>query len=292
MEAWLAQLEMETDPPVPTLINNSYHQYHHSETIEASFDEDIAVMLGEDFPYTLPIENNNKNDDNDYNIIMGSNVQEKQRCKNKEMTEKQAECGGTKRKRRPDQVQDHIIAERKRRELLSQMFISLSTMVPGLKKVDKTSVLGEAITYIKKLQERVKILEEVAAKRTIESMVVVKKSQIIVDDNDGDGNESSSDVDDNSASNNNGSLPEIEIKMSEKTLLLRVHCEQQRGTLRKLMAEIHKHEMNITNFSVIPFENLTLEIAIVAQMEKGFNKNVEDFARTIRSVVQMERNTS
>lgn len=36
---------------------------------------------------------------------------------------------------RSSQTQDHIIAERKRREKLSQRFIALSAIVPGLKKV-------------------------------------------------------------------------------------------------------------------------------------------------------------
>lgn len=37
--------------------------------------------------------------------------------------------------RPPSHTQDHIIAERKRREKLSQRFIALSAIVPGLKKV-------------------------------------------------------------------------------------------------------------------------------------------------------------
>ena len=50
-------------------------------------------------------------------------------------------CEGTKRNNigfshnRLSQPQDHIIAERKRREKLSQRFIALSALVPGLKKV-------------------------------------------------------------------------------------------------------------------------------------------------------------
>lgn len=36
---------------------------------------------------------------------------------------------------RLSQTQDHIIAERKRREKLSQRFIALSAIIPGLKKV-------------------------------------------------------------------------------------------------------------------------------------------------------------
>lgn len=37
--------------------------------------------------------------------------------------------------RTPLQAQDHVVAERKRRENLGQLFISLSKAVPGLKKV-------------------------------------------------------------------------------------------------------------------------------------------------------------
>lgn len=52
---------------------------------------------------------------------------------------------GTKRlnpSTRLSQTQDHIMAERKRREKLSQRFIALSAIVPGLKKVQNyTSML-------------------------------------------------------------------------------------------------------------------------------------------------------
>lgn len=37
--------------------------------------------------------------------------------------------------RNPIQVQDHVLAERKRREKLAQRFISLSSLLPDLKKV-------------------------------------------------------------------------------------------------------------------------------------------------------------
>lgn len=50
-------------------------------------------------------------------------------------------CKAKKKKkvriRRPSQVQHHIITERKRREQLNQFFITLSGMVPGIKRVTK-----------------------------------------------------------------------------------------------------------------------------------------------------------
>ena len=43
--------------------------------------------------------------------------------------------------RNPIQAQEHVMAERKRREKLSQRFVALSAMVPGLKKVPQLSKL-------------------------------------------------------------------------------------------------------------------------------------------------------
>ncbi|XP_052626745.1 transcription factor bHLH25-like [Lactuca sativa] len=57
------------------------------------------------------------------------------------------------------QAQDHVLAERKRREKLNRNFISLSSLIPKLKKMDKESVLEDASIYIKEHQDRVKELE-------------------------------------------------------------------------------------------------------------------------------------
>jgi len=40
----------------------------------------------------------------------------------------------------PGPVQDHIIAERRRREKINQRFIELSTVIPGLKKVSSVTI--------------------------------------------------------------------------------------------------------------------------------------------------------
>ncbi|KAG6409082.1 hypothetical protein SASPL_132114 [Salvia splendens] len=58
----------------------------------------------------------------------------------------------------------HSLAEKKRREKLSQRFVALSALIPGLKKMDKASILGDAIEHMKGLEERVKGLEERARK--------------------------------------------------------------------------------------------------------------------------------
>ncbi|KAI9089535.1 hypothetical protein K1719_029140 [Acacia pycnantha] len=63
----------------------------------------------------------------------------------------------TKKSRSSSETLDHIImSERKRRQELSEKFIALSATIPGLEKIDKSSVLSEAIDYLKKLKERVR----------------------------------------------------------------------------------------------------------------------------------------
>ncbi|KAE8694057.1 putative Mitochondrial editing factor 22 [Hibiscus syriacus] len=93
-------------------------------------------------------------------------------------------------------AQDRILAERKRREKLSQRLIALSAIIPGLKKMDKASVLGDAIKYVKQLQEH-------------------EESSSCEENSDGQ----SSDV----------ALPEIEARFSDDDVLIRIHCEKQQG---------------------------------------------------------------
>ncbi|KAJ9170489.1 hypothetical protein P3X46_018594 [Hevea brasiliensis] len=180
--------------------------------------------------------------------------------------------------RSPLHAQDHVIAERKRREKLSQRFIALSAVVPGLKKMDKASVLGDAIKYLKNLQERVKTLEEQAAKKTMESVVFVKKSQVYVDDESSSTNEKSDGCSDQP-------LPEIEARVSDKDVLIRVHCEKQKGCLLKILSELEKLHLNVINSSVLPFGNSTLDVTFVAQMDVDFSMTVKDLVRNLRQVL-------
>lgn len=124
--------------------------------------------------------------------------------------------------------------------------------------MDKASVLGDAIKYVKQLQERVNILEEQTKKRTVESVVFVKKSQVSAD------NQDSSSWDQNF---DGQALPEIEVRVSEKDVLIRIHCENQKGVLVKTLSEIEKlGYLSVVNTSALPFGNSTLDITIIAQV--------------------------
>ncbi|KAK6916341.1 Myc-type, basic helix-loop-helix (bHLH) domain [Dillenia turbinata] len=184
---------------------------------------------------------------------------------------------GTKN-RSPLNVQDHIVAERKRREKLNQRFITLSQLLPGLKKKDKATVLEGTIKRMKELEERVKTLEEEAARTTIEPMIVLKKSQVSGDDE----SSSSEDIPDDYVEN---SLPEIEARISDKDILINIYCENQKGLAVKITDEIEKQKLFISNSWIMPFGNSFLTITVVAQMEEGFSMGVKDLVKNLKKAI-------
>ncbi|GFP87527.1 transcription factor bhlh19 [Phtheirospermum japonicum] len=158
------------------------------------------------------------------------------------------------RTRQPEQVYEHILAERRRREQLSQLFIALSAIVPGLKKTDKTSILGDAIEYLKNLKQRVQNLEQKSArKQAMDSGVTVKKSQLFVEDEE----ESKSGGSDE---------PEIEVRVVNNNILIRIHCGKQKGILANLLAKVESLNMVVVNTNVTPFGNSALDITIIAEV--------------------------
>lgn len=134
--------------------------------------------------------------------------------------------------------------------------------------MDKASVLGDAIKYLKQLQEKVKNLEEqINRKRTMESVVYVKKYELCAHDAD----YSSSNENISGAGTGepviNEPLPEIEARLSEKNVLIRIHCEKRKGILDKTLAEIEKLEhLSVTNSSVMSFGSSVLDMTIIAEV--------------------------
>ncbi|CAD6206476.1 unnamed protein product [Miscanthus lutarioriparius] len=174
------------------------------------------------------------------------------------------------------QNQDHILAERKRREKLSQRFIALSQIVPGLKKMDKASVLCDAIKYVKQLQDQVKGLEDEARRRPVEAAVLVKKSQLSADDDEG------SSCDENFVGTDaSGTLPEIEARVSDRTVLVRIHCENRKGVLIAALSEIERLGLSIMNTNVLPFTTSSLDITIMAMAGDDFCLSVKDIVKKL-----------
>ncbi|KAL6893633.1 hypothetical protein ACP4OV_007731 [Aristida adscensionis] len=171
-------------------------------------------------------------------------------------------------------AQDHIMAERKRREKINQRFIELSTVIPGLKKMDKATILSDATKYVRELQEKVKELE---ARRSnnrrsiIEPVVLVKRPclhAVAVPNPDDDGStlSASSAKPAAAAAARKQQLPEIEARFSETSVMVRIHCENGKGVAVKMLSEVENLHLSIVHANVMPFQACTLIMTITAKM--------------------------
>ncbi|PAN50753.1 hypothetical protein PAHAL_9G543500 [Panicum hallii] len=166
-------------------------------------------------------------------------------------------------------TQEHVIAERKRREKMQQQFVALATIVPDLTKTDKISLLGSTIDYVKQLEEKVKTLEGQSARRTSEPIVFESKCRI--------SNEDSSDASGSSGSafGAGGFSPTVEASIHGNTILLKICCKEGRGVLVMIISELENQGLSIINTSVLPFTDSCLNITITAKIGEGFSTTVE-----------------
>jgi hypothetical protein len=135
--------------------------------------------------------------------------------------------------------------------------------------MDKASILGDAIKYVKELKEQVKVLEEQSKRKSVESVVVVKKlSQLSVDEDVSDTSSNSCDENSDETSKTYlSSLPEVEARLSGKNVLIRILCEKKdKGVMVNVYREIEKLHLSVINASSFSFGSSVLAITIIAQV--------------------------
>jgi hypothetical protein len=125
--------------------------------------------------------------------------------------------------------------------------------------MDKATILSDAVRYVKEQQEKLKALEEDRNARSVDSSVgLVKKPCIPAADGGGCPSPSA-------AAASTTVLPEIEAKIAECNVMVRIHCEDGKGVLVRLLSEIEGLQLTITHTNVVPFQACTLIITIIAK---------------------------
>uniref|UniRef100_A0ACD5Y013 Uncharacterized protein n=1 Tax=Avena sativa TaxID=4498 RepID=A0ACD5Y013_AVESA len=183
----------------------------------------------------------------------------------------------------PAYAQDHIMAERKRRERINQRFIELSAVIPGLKKMDKGTILSQAVRHVKELQERVRSLEAAAGASTgtsIQTVVLVKKPCVVAPG------------DDERSPARFSALPEIEVKLSENNVMVRVHCEDGKGLVVRVLAEAEELHLRILHSNVMPFTPSTVIITIMAKVQEGFTIKTEEIVGSLNCALDQHSSRS
>lgn len=137
--------------------------------------------------------------------------------------------------------------------------------------MDKASVLESATKYVKHLEERIRSLEEeIKKKKSLESVVLVRKKSQISGSEDGSCCEDDPNSLELSAGTDHEGLPEIEIRKSDNSILIKIFCEKYKNFLPKLLAEVEKLHLTILNSTALPFGSYAMDITISAQVCSNF----------------------
>jgi len=123
-------------------------------------------------------------------------------------------------------------------------------------QMDKASVLGDAIKYMKQLQARLETLEEQAEDNKKAGSTVQVKRSIIFTNNDDDSN------------SNNQPLPEIEVRVSSKDVLIKIQCDKHSGRAATVLGQLENLNLTVQSSTFLPFGNNIVDVTIVAQVNK------------------------
>ncbi|AES86497.2 putative transcription factor bHLH family [Medicago truncatula] len=190
------------------------------------------------------------------------------------------QINGVKKGRSSSQCIDHIMAERKRRQELSEKFIALSATIPGLSKMDKASLLREAIDYVKQLKEHVEELEKQDKNVGVTPVMVLRQPYSCgINEYTNSGETSCGD------DCNHHILPDIEARVIGKEVLIEIHCEKQNGIELKLLNHIENLQLFVTGSSVLPFGKSAISITIIARMGDECIVTMNDLVKSIRQVL-------
>ncbi|KAL2901396.1 Transcription factor MYC2 [Bienertia sinuspersici] len=147
-----------------------------------------------------------------------------------------------KRGRKPangrEEPLNHVEAERQRREKLNQRFYALRAVVPNVSKMDKASLLGDAISYINELKSKLQDFE--AEKEGFVAQVDALKKELLAS--------------------------------KGWEAMIRVNCNKKNHPAARLMAALMELDLDVTHASVSVVNELMIQQATVKMGNRCFSQ--------------------
>ncbi|CAA0836235.1 Transcription factor bHLH14 [Striga hermonthica] len=141
---------------------------------------------------------------------------------------------------------NHVEAERQRREKLNHRFYALRSVVPNVSRMDKASLLSDAVSYINELRTRVDDLESRLHGRTIKAEAP-----------DGQGSQSTC------TASSSGQRVEVEVKIVGPDGMIRVQSGNEDHPGARLMGAVRDLELTVHHASMSCVNGLMMQDVVV-----------------------------
>lgn len=247
------------------LTNNNHQQNPGGSVHEHEF------VLGQEFNdiniknvvETLKFDHHNElNSDSDQFVVSDH-----------QFVEMRKPAGGKKRGRKPclgrDTPLNHVEAERQRREKLNHRFYALRSVVPNVSRMDKASLLADAVCYINELKAKVGNLEaQLETSREYNSSISsIKKLEVVkpelVESSTDNHSTTTSVVDQIRPTTTNYNPIEVEVKIVGSNAMIRVQSENVNYPPAKLMDALRELELQVHHASMSTINDLMLQDVVI-----------------------------
>ncbi|KAE8730862.1 Transcription factor MYC2 [Hibiscus syriacus] len=192
--------------------------------------------------------------DSDHSDIEASVVKEPD-CSRALEPEKKPRKRGRKPANGREEPLNHVEAERQRREKLNQRFYALRAVVPNVSKMDKASLLGDAISYIKELSTKVQNAD--SEKFELKKQLEATKKELA--------NKDSSQL----MCNKLVEL-EIEVKIIGLDAMIQVQCKRKNHPAARLMTALKELDLHVQHASVTVVNDLMIQQATVKMANRFY----------------------
>ncbi|KAL6176003.1 hypothetical protein ACLB2K_052639 [Fragaria x ananassa] len=163
-----------------------------------------------------------------------------------------------KRGRKPangrEEPLNHVEAERQRREKLNQRFYALRAVVPNVSKMDKASLLGDAISYITELKTKLQTTE--SDKEDLQKQVETLSKELLE-------SRSCSGLDQELKGSTKLMDLDIDVKILGWDARIQIQCSKKNHPAARLMAALMELDLDVHHASVSVVNDLMIQQATV-----------------------------